>query len=420
MSPVTPRQNFSCPIECDSDSTEEFYYEIDVRGKDQHAVMFVNLSTKVEELKASLETRFGIPSNLQILFDENNKFRLEDNHIMRDYDVSKNSVFWVLGPSLKFYLKMSEFETIIPISIYNFKSLFEVKEIIGEKMGIPVEKQVFIYEGNILSNNEVTLKDSGIQMNSTVHVLFKSGNDPEKEFKVTFEGEFEEAFEITVKSWNTGLDIKTMIESKTAFPITLQKLVLGTKEIKNWRKVGDCNITDNSVIDLMSFKSWIRVYVTSSNGNMVEKLLSKTRDTYTVDDLMDAISEKMESSIVGHPALFCNGIRLKENKFLADYNIMPGTFLTLDRLIQITVTIPSGEIVVVDLAPLYTIREVKVKIEEKCGIPWEIQRLTYLDDEIDEDYTLEDYECHLKNLWVLRWLCGGVSYSFYMPSYGGM
>ncbi|KAF9605709.1 hypothetical protein IFM89_018052 [Coptis chinensis] len=391
-------------------------YKIFVRDYNyQEKPVIISSLTTAKDLKAVLETKFGLPSNLQVLFDNKNQLQLDDSHTLSEYEVLEDFGVWMLGPLVKLIIKMPQVKAMLPLNVYNFKTIRDVKEAIGQSMGIPVEKQIVMHKGQPLSDG-LTLKDYGIGMNTTLYALFRMKCATEG-FKVIIGGASTKPFELKAKSSNTALDIKTVVESKTGLPVTLQVLYYGHNEIKNWKTLADYNVKERSVLNVVTFNTPTDIYITTSRGKIVsDTFLFKANTFDTVDDVLNKIPNKVES-IAGHPSLFLDETRLVESKKLADYSIGSGSLLSLDRLIQITVTIPSGEMVIVDLKASYTVDEVEEKIEEICGIPWDLQILTYLNDELDEEYTLEDYEFHVGSLWALKWLCGGRSCSFYMPSY---
>ncbi|XP_042515317.1 polyubiquitin-like [Macadamia integrifolia] len=140
----------------------------------------------------------------------------------------------------------------------------------------------------------------------------------------------------------------------------------------------------------------------------------------TIDEIIGMIPQEymISRGILNPHCLFLGETRLKNELTLAHYDIASRAFLPLGCNIQVNVGIPSDEVISVDLKPMDVIGTVKEKIEDLSGIPWQQQTLTYLGDEVDDFYTLEDYELHLGSLWNLRWQFGGNNWSFFWPTYG--
>ncbi|KAL7264709.1 hypothetical protein ACSBR1_002629 [Camellia fascicularis] len=133
----------------------------------------------------------------------------------------------------------------------------------------------------------------------------------------------------------------------------------------------------------------------------VISIQAKTSDT--VNEFIAKIPQGVLVSIVGEPALFLEETRLMGDKALAYYDLHSGPFLTLERVIQLHVAIPGKQIVKVNLKASDPIYRMKEKIEETCGIPDELQQLTYRGDAVDDMLSAEQCEELLGSLWVLRW-----------------
>lgn len=84
---------------------------------------------------------------------------------------------------------------------------------------------------------------------------------------------------------------------------------------------------------------------------------------------------------------------------------------------QIDISGPNGATTHVNVNLSYTIKVVKEKIEQECGIPIGLQRRIYGGDELNDDMTIGQYEKILGSLWALTWNFCSSSWSFFYQSY---
>lgn len=148
-----------------------------------------------------------------------------------------------------------------------------------------------------------------------------------------------------------------------------------------------------------------------------KKVVIKASNTNRVREILDMIPKEALDNINWKPSLFLDGNVILEHKTLAQCGVQFDSVLWLDRLVQIDVSGPNGATTHVNVNLSYTIKAVKEKIEQDCGIPIGLQRLVYGGDELNDDMTIGQYEKVLGSLWALRWNFCRSSWSFFYPSY---
>nr|DAD19984.1 TPA_asm: hypothetical protein HUJ06_021447 [Nelumbo nucifera] len=374
-------------------------------------VLNVLASSTIECVKTVIQSVIGIPQKKQILYY--GKCKLEDAQTLADYGIKDQSELLMLGPFLKLFIKMPQAKSTIRIHACNFEKVHDIKSIVWERTGIPQDRHTLVYAGRSLDDEE-TLSTYGIQNGSTLYGFFGL-EDGSQEFKLFFnKNAADETYEVRVKSWYSILDVKTIIESMVGIPIDLQELTYNQEKLRDCRKLADYNIKHGCNISLLVSSSPVQLFIKSGE----EYFMLEVKNSETINEIMTNILVKTDST--GKLNLFIGETKLEEDRTLAHYDIQSSAFLQLERAIQVNVTSPSGEVITVDLKATDDIDGVKDKIEDMCGIPWEIQTITYLEDELDGLYTLEDYEFHLGGLWGLRWLFGGTAWSFFWPSYAAV
>ncbi|KAK9281116.1 hypothetical protein L1049_004009 [Liquidambar formosana] len=381
------------------------------------AGFLVSESTTVFEIKKMIENFSALPPARQILFHGKKMAKLEDGKTLEFYKIKENPSLWLFSPSLKLSIKMPQVGTANPLQAYSFDSISDIKQTISEKMGIPCSGQTLIYAGKLLTDAE-TVEAYNIKKNSEVYAIFGLDDDSE-ELALTIVMHKKDIVDVKVKQWFTISDVKALVESKIEIPICVQDLYYNHGKLKDWKTVSDYGMKNSSNITLEICSSNVKLFIYPQNGREDNGIVIEAKNSDTVEAVLGMIPQEEIDIIGGRPSLFLDDTWLMEDKILARYGIKSGCILHLDRLVQINVTLPDGETMKADLKASYKIGTVKEKIEEICAIPYEVQSLTYLDDELDDCLTLRQYDALLGSLWALRWKCGGRSWSFFWPSYKG-
>lgn len=234
---------------------------------------------------------------------------------------------------------------------------------------------------------------------------------------------------IFVKPWYTIFDVKALIESASGILIRHQNLMCRDEMLEDdWKTVEQCGILSGYPSLFMKIRRVTsQIYLNFCNKKAEKEEAEEENKTIgieaksfeNVDDIMSCIPIEQIEKLNGQPCLFLDEASQSGNKLLAQYEMESGLILSLDRLIQINVRDVHGDLTEVGLKPWYSIDKAKIKVEERCGIPRELQMLTYEEEELDDTMTLGDSEELFGSLWNLRWNCGGGVWSFFWPFYDG-
>ncbi|KAF7121446.1 hypothetical protein RHSIM_Rhsim13G0037800 [Rhododendron simsii] len=421
-------------------------FQIVLRDCDQ--VLCEEYSISVSALETVLDVKnkigkaLGIHPARQFLFRGKNTPQLDDEKTLRSYGLKDKSVVWLLGSFLKLYIKVPQASRMLELKVYGDYVSDDIKRMIFEKTGIPISSQSLVYGTRPLDNLK-TLESYNIVRNSIIYAIVGVDKDRRRnsriddgvgvdcEGRMHFKQVLLVSFELSprhiliiVKPWYTIFDVKALIESASGILIRHQNLMYRDEMLEDdWNTIEQCGILPGYPLFMKIRRVTSQIYLTFCNKK-AEKEENKTigieaKSFENVDDIMSCIPIEQIEKLNGQLCLFLDEASQCGNKLLAQYEMESGLILSLDRLIQINVRDVHGDLTEVGLKPWYSIDKVKIKVEERCGIPRELQMLTYKEEELDDTMTLGDCEELFGSLWNLRWNCGGDAWSFFWPSYDG-
>ena len=127
----------------------------------------VNPNITVAQLKTLINDKERIPPETQILsYDRQN---LEDGKTLQEYNIkSGDEISLARSDFIHFFVKTIKGKSII-INIRMNATIFELKELLYDKEGIPPRDQILIFEGKQLRDDN-TLQDYSIRNDSNIEL----------------------------------------------------------------------------------------------------------------------------------------------------------------------------------------------------------------------------------------------------------
>jgi len=348
--------------------------------------------TAIAVVKEQIEAEEGFPPDQQHLIFRGLELK-DDQKSLWYYNIVDKSTLHLklegqLGRGLV-NVEMPTGETAV-LDFSPSDSIEDVKRKICDKEGIPPDQQCLSFDKKELFD-QYTPSDYNNQTESTSHLALRDSDRDWQVFVKTRTGKTVITLDVVPQS--TIQDVKRRIKNEVGIPTEQQQLFYDDEELifydESLRKY---NVKRGSTLILIPI---FRIHFKMSTGKTIT-LKAVSQDT--IGRLKKRIFQE-EGIAVECLDIFFAGKELKDENTLEDYNIVDES--TLQCYIQIFVKTLTGKIIILEVEPAIFIEEVKVKIQDKEGIPPEHQHLIVAGKELENGRTLRDYNFRDKSTLTL-------------------
>ena len=325
----------------------------------------------IADIKKKLEQDSGLPfANQELIL--NGEPLADDSKTANDYGIKANTELNLEPKSFAVQCKMPD-GSVHSVTISPKDTSDDMKAKIEAATGMEAPRQVLKVRGKELPQDGTTAHDMGLQNGSTINVEVKK-------VPVTVTDLDGNRIKVMVDPTAKLRDIKVQLEKDSGIPTDNQRLFLDGNELDDDQTAADCGIRAGSELDLEPRRIDVTVEMPDGSSHAVHV---SPRDTAA--EIKDKIAAATGMA-APRQVLKVGGKQLPDGRSAKDMGLRDATTIKVEVFkVPVTVNDMEGNLIKVMVDPTAPLRDIKVQVEKKSGVPASNQRL-YLDgNELDDD-----------------------------------
>ncbi|KAM0053239.1 putative Ubiquitin-like domain-containing protein [Helianthus debilis subsp. tardiflorus] len=264
-------------------------------------------------------------------------------------------------------------------------------------------------DGDHKSGNRKRKSSSFLDLFNGECEVEENGPSSDVQFRIKIKTATGKIISLKVKDSDTIGSIKLKIQTKERIPFHQQELIFKGWVVEDINTLADVRIKKDSTLTLARKSSaFMNISIKNVEGTLTYSLLVKPTDT--IASVKEKIKMK-EGISVDEQVLIFNKMVLGNSSALFDFHINSKSTLTLMRksrgFMKIFIKTHTGETLILEVKPSYTIGSIKAKIQNRVLIPCDKQELIFNEMLLHDVNTLADYNIKGESTLTLTRLSSG-------------
>ena len=338
----------------------------------------IHASDTIHSVKCKIQEKRGIPPRHQNIILAGKI--LKDWRTVGDYNIQRESMVFLslsLGDHLELLVKIM-FSKSITLAVGINNTVESVKHQLGEREGIPPEKQQLIFAGKQLEDVR-TLWEYNIQNHDIVHLDYPM----EIVVCVTLTGQ---RLTLDVMASDTVRKLKMKIQERINIPPPQQRLLFAGQPLDSWKTLSDYNFQKEDNLNLVvCIKTGLQIFVKTLR---CETIALDVAPINTIEDVKDIMVHNNQG--IQTESLIFAGKLLKNWKKLQDYGIQNATTLFHGLFVILQI---AGRRIEMMVRFEESIRALKFKVSKLEDVPADTVKLVCDGEELEDGKILMVREC---------------------------